>query len=79
MEEGEVYGTLVRDEGFTAGDGWSHNVGFLGGALIGRFGVLASVTPRTTVRVGYSCLMSYSDEPLSGAIEIGIGYRFGRR
>ena len=69
--ENEIYGTLVREESFTAGDNWSHAA-----ALIGRFGVLLNLTPRIVVRAGYSCVMTYLDKPLSGAIEAGIGYRF---
>ena len=69
--EDDVFGTLVRDEHFTSGVDWTHNK-----ALIGRFGVLTNLTRRIIVRGGYSCVMTSIDEPLSGAIEVGIGYRF---
>lgn len=69
--ENDILPALVQAESFTTGEGWSHQK-----ALIGRFGVLASLTPRIGVRGGYSCLVSYLEQPLSGAIEVGIGYRF---
>ena len=65
------YGTLYREEGFTTGAAW-----FLGARIIGSFGVRADISPRIALRVGYSCLLGYFDEPLSGAIEVGAGYRF---
>ena len=45
-------------------------------ALIGSFGLSASVSERTVVQFGYSCLMTYLDEPLVGGILFGVGYRF---
>ena len=69
--EDDHLGTLVRAESFTTGDNWVHQK-----ALIGRFGMLVNLAPRIVVRGGYSCLLSYLDEPLSGAIEASIGYRF---
>ena len=71
LVEGEAYGTLVQDEHFTSGDSWSRHF-----VLVGSFGVSASLTRRTVLRFGYACMLRYLDEPLAGAIEVGIGYRF---
>ena len=62
---------LVRDEQFTEHSQWLRHF-----PLIGRFGITADIRPKWVLRAGYSCLMLYFDEPLSGAIEIGVGYRF---
>lgn len=69
--EADLYGTLIRDEEFTAGKNWNHSM-----AMIGRFGFAIGLTPRMVMRAGYSCVMTYLDAPLSGVVELGVGYRF---
>ena len=68
QSEDDVLPANVRENGLGTGDGWSHQR-----ALIGRFGVLVNLTPRIDLRRGCSCLISYLDEPLSEAIEVGLG------
>lgn len=71
VDDEEPFGLLVLDEHFTTVDDWSPHM-----VLLGSFGVSASLSERTVVRLGYSCVLRYLDEPLAGGIEIGIGYRF---
>ena len=69
--EDDFLGALVRQETFTTWDSRS-----LQKSLAVRSGVLVSLSPRVVVRGGYSYLINSVGEPLSGAIEMGIGYRF---
>ena len=71
VDDDEPFGLLALDEQFTTGANWSPHLAFLG-----SFGVSMSVKERTVVRFGYSCGLTYLDEPLAGGIELGIGYRF---
>lgn len=62
---------LIRAEQPRVGKGWLQEYPYLG-----RFGITADISPKWVLRAGYTCMMAYFDEPLSGAIEIGLGYRF---
>ena len=67
----ETVPVLVRDEEYTEWDDWGRST-----VLIARFGVIADLAPRITVRAGYSCLMDDPDNSLAGAVEFGVGFRF---
>lgn len=67
----ETVPVLVRDEQYTESDDWGRST-----VLIARFGVIADLAPRITVRAGYSCLMDDPDNSLAGAVEFGVGFRF---
>ncbi len=67
----ETVPVLVRDERHTEWDFWGRTT-----VLIARFGVITDLTPRITVRAGYSCLMDDPDNSLAGAVEFGVGFRF---
>ena len=67
----ETVAVLVRDEQYTEWDYWGRST-----VLIARFGLIADLAPRITVRVGYSCLMDDPDNSLAGAVEFGVGFRF---
>lgn len=71
VDDEEPFGLLVLDEHFNKGDSWSPLL-----AILGSFGSSVSLTERAVVRFGYSCGLTYLDEPLAGGIEVGIGYRF---
>ena len=67
----ETVPVLARDEQYTEWDDWGRST-----VLIARFGVIADLAPRITVRAGYSCLMDDPDNSLAGAVEFGVGFRF---
>ena len=67
----ETVPVLVRDEEYTEWDDCGRST-----VLIARFGVIADLAPRITVRAGYSCLMDDRDNSLAGAVEFGAGFRF---
>ena len=67
----ETVPVLVRDELYTEWGDWGRST-----VLIARFGVIADVAPRITVRAGYSFLMDDPDNSLAGAVEFGVGFRF---
>ena len=71
VDDGESCGLLALVEHLTTRDNRFRQL-----AVLGSFGVSASVYERTVVRFEYSCAMNYLDEPLAGAIEFGVGYRF---
>ena len=69
--EDHLIGKLLREDTFTSG-----KRRYVQKSLVVRSGVLVSLTPRVVVRAGYSYLINSVGDPLSGAIEASIGYRF---
>lgn len=67
----ETVPVLVRDEQYTERDDLRRDI-----VLIARFGVITNLTPRITVRAGYSWLMDDPDNSLAGSVELGVGFRF---
>ena len=71
VDDEEPLGLLAVDEHFTTEDSWSPRMD-----ILGSLGATVNVNKRTVVRFGYVCGFSYSERPVAGGIEFGVGYQF---